>query len=124
MFPTYGEYTRDDYTPVFEEHPDEELVERAGYMSTEDLVTQLLVAGANLQVYREAEFAAEEDVPDDAPANRMLDRLDAELAMRSVNARIAARRAAIVRGEAPPPEPVAAGDVAASEAAPASVPKA
>lgn len=38
--------------PYFEKHPDEGMVERAGYMTTEQMVGELLRAGESLQVYR------------------------------------------------------------------------
>lgn len=90
----YTQYRRpDEKICPLEFHEDEGIVERAGYMSTEQMVTQLLNAGANLQVFREAEFANDEEIPDDAPAARYaMDRLDAQLALREVNERIRADR--------------------------------
>lgn len=58
-------------------HPDEGLVERTGYRSTEQIVKELLTAGMNLQAYRDAEYKDGEEVPDDAPANRPMLELDA-----------------------------------------------
>ena len=78
-----------------EYHEDEGIVERAGYMSTEQMVNQLLLAGQNLQIFREAEFANGEEIPDDSPAAKyMVDRLDAQLEMRAVAERIRVARQA------------------------------
>lgn len=85
----YTQYDRPSIEECpFEEHPDEGLVERAGYIETEQLVNQLIQAGQNLQAFREAEYGADEEVPDDAPANRMRSELDAVLDARAVMGRI------------------------------------
>lgn len=79
----YTQYDRPslDECPL-EIHLDEGLVETAGYRTTEELVMQLIQAGENLQAFRMAEYDSEEEIPEDAPANRMMSSLDATLAYR------------------------------------------
>lgn len=85
----YTQYERPSIEECpLEEHPDEGLVERAGYMETEQLVTQLIQAGSNLQAFREAEYGPDEEIPDDAPALRMPDKLDTILGARAIMQKI------------------------------------
>lgn len=48
-----------------EEHQDEGLVERDGYLDTETQVRILIEAGERLDAYRKAEYPSEKEVPDD-----------------------------------------------------------
>lgn len=90
----YTQYDRPSLEECpMEVHVDEGLVERSGYMETEELVNQLLMAGQNLQAFREAEYADESDIPDDAPGFRQMSDLDAVLEARKVRARIIQKNA-------------------------------
>lgn len=62
----YTQYERPN--PVFESHPDEGKVERVGYMDTERLVNQFVIAGERLRLFRGAMFADGVVVPDDVVA--------------------------------------------------------
>ena len=78
MVRCYSQYDRPslDECP-FEVHEDEGKVERDGYIPTDKLVNQLIEAGNNLQAFREAQFAADEEVPDDVIGDRPMLPLDA-----------------------------------------------
>jgi len=85
----YTQYERPgiDVCP-HEEHPDKGLVETSGYRNTEQIVKELLQAGQNLVMYREAEYAGDAEVPEDAPANVMRLPLDARLELKRLRERV------------------------------------
>lgn len=76
-----------------EEHPDEGRVERVGYMETEKLVNNFLLAGERLRMFRGAEFGPDEAIPADYVFSRYDSEMDAILAAREVNRRLEAQAA-------------------------------
>lgn len=91
-----------------EEHPDEGKVDRDGYIPTDKLVNQLIEAGNNLQAYRNAEFAAEEEIPDDYMGDRPISTLDALQSSMALGDKISSdiKRSKEVVEEKPVVEPV------------------
>lgn len=77
----YTQYERP--AEKMEEHFDEGLVERVGYMDTEKLVNQFILAGEKLRLFRGAEYADGVEIPDDAePVGPYADEMDVILALR------------------------------------------
>jgi hypothetical protein len=73
----------------FEHHPDEGKVERDGYVPTEAMVEQLIMAGESLRMFRGAEFGPTEEVPDDWAGDRPINTLDAMQADKALAAKVA-----------------------------------
>lgn len=90
-------YTQYDRPPLsecpLEEHVDEGKVERVGYMETDKLVNNFLLAGERLRMFRGAEFGPDEAIPADYVASRYDSEMDAILAAREVNRRLEAQAA-------------------------------
>nr|QJB21700.1 MAG: hypothetical protein [Microvirus sp.] len=90
----YSQYERPPLSECpLEEHIDEGKVERVGYMETEKLVNNFLLAGERLRMFRGAEFGPDEAIPADYVASRYDSEMDAILAAREVNRRLEAQAA-------------------------------
>lgn len=90
MHTSYNWYKRPK--KVLENHPDEGLVKKTGYMNTKEMVEQFMIAGRRLEAFRNAEYQEGEAVPDDAPAFAFRNNLDAMLEGRAVVDRIKLRK--------------------------------